>query len=401
MSSRSTRRALAVLGNSAHSLLPPFFTLALAYLVIRGHSLELWGRFVTLWIVVQLAVHIVGWGNKEYLLRAFARRPRAATTAWQSCLLSRLALLAVVAAAAVLVVDAGVPAPLLVAWALAIVLHQGFDVLVLYKRRFAEAVAVEASGFGVAALAIVAAGSRITTELLVLVFTGAALLKVIMLAALFRKAVGLAPVAATGSFDGGYFRRALPFLLLGLSGMLMSRSDLYCVAALLGPTEVGTYQILTGFLLYLQSLSALVLAPFLKGLYRLPESVLRSLSSRFLVGGLAVALAGVPALYVVLRRVYELEVSTEMMLLGGLWVVPVFGYAPLIYLAYRNHREGMIVIVNFAGVAVNVALNLLLIPRFGITGALAATAIAHWLMLALLVARDQLALRDARRGGPR
>ncbi|MEZ4768402.1 MAG: hypothetical protein R2844_08245 [Caldilineales bacterium] len=41
-------------------------------------------------IYVQLAAHIVGWGNKEYLLRAFSFSPAHISREWQTSLATRL-----------------------------------------------------------------------------------------------------------------------------------------------------------------------------------------------------------------------------------------------------------------------------------------------------------------------
>jgi len=387
MTHRLARRSAAVAGSSAHALVPPVLAMVLAVVVIRLSSVEVWGRFVSVWIVVQLAVHVIGWGNREYLLRAISRDPTSMAASWRNSLITRLALAAAVAVAALVLDPWDLPAPLVVGWCLLLVVHQSFEVLVLYRRAFAAAVAIEVAAYVVAIAAVLAVGRDLNVTSLVAIAAAAVVVRIAGLVVRFWRDVG---VITGGRVDLDYFRRALPFLLLGLGGMLMSRSDLYCVTALLDPQRVGTYQVLTGLLLYVQSLAALVLLPFLKGLYRLPGSALRSLSPRMFLAGMVLIAPALVAIHWLLRLVYGLQVSHELLVMGGLATLPVFAISPLVFLAYRNHEESLVVVLTFAGAAVNVALSLVLIPAHGLLGALLATAVAHWLMLAALVIRERV-----------
>src|SRR5690242_878226 len=89
-SSKIRKRALIVAANSANSLLLPLLSPLFSLLVIRLASVSLWGDFVKVLIVAQLAAHVAGWGNKDYLLREFSRGPARVAAAWQSSLFTRL-----------------------------------------------------------------------------------------------------------------------------------------------------------------------------------------------------------------------------------------------------------------------------------------------------------------------
>jgi hypothetical protein len=93
------KRVLIVAANSANSLLVPLLSPLFSFLVIRLASVSLWGDFVKVLVVAQLAAHVAGWGNKDYLLRQFSRSPAQIAAAWQTNLFTRLGLFVIAALA--------------------------------------------------------------------------------------------------------------------------------------------------------------------------------------------------------------------------------------------------------------------------------------------------------------
>lgn len=393
MSGLRLRRVAAVAGHAAASYLPPLLGATVSLLVVRRASVATWGAFVAWAVPVQLIVHVASWGNKEYLLRALARSPGRLTTAWQSALVSRLvvALPAVVLLA--LATAATGPAPALVvvlaAWCCCQVLAQSYDVLVLYRRAFGMAMAVEVAGFMPPLAVALLLPARLDALTLAAAFAAGAAIRLAAFSAAFRRAIGLAPrPRLAGGVDRRYFAAALPFFLLSFSGMLMSRTDLYCVAALLDQAAVGTYQVLTSFLLALQSLGALVLMPWVKALYRLPAAVLWRTTVRLALLGIVVTVPATVVLGWLLAHLYRLEVAPEVLVVGAVGVMAAYPTTALIYLAFRGGRQGSVVRVNLAGAAVNLALNLALLPVLGMLGAVLGTAVAQLVMLAAHFARE-------------
>ena len=96
----------------------------------------------------------------------------------------------------------------------------------------------------------------------------------------------------------------------------------------------------------------------------------------------AVLLAPALALvYLVLRYLYQIEFSLSYYFWGALFVWPLFFYLPIIYALYQKNRQNMVIGVNLAGIAVNVALDLWLLPRFGLVSVVASAAVVKWLVL--------------------
>ena len=385
------RRALIVIANALNNLALPLISPLFSFLVIRFASVELWGEFVRVLIVAQLAAHVAGWGNKDYLLREFSLNPARIPQSWQTSLITRLALFL---AFPVIVGLMGVPAQrvgLLILCSLGLVLDQAYDVVVLYKRDFAFALAVELSGLLLLALPVAWLGERLSLDLLLAVFGLSNLAKAGIFGLRFRQ---LAAPGWQGHFDLAHLRLAFPFFLLGFSGLMQSKIDLYCVSYFLAEKEIGQYQVFTNLMIYGQSVSAFILTPFVKSLYRLSYGASLRISAKFFAAGLVVLGFFLPVTHLALTYLYHLELSPYFLLLGGLFIWPIYFYLPIIYALFKANQQSAVIAVNFVGVSVNLLLNLILLPRLGLLGAVMASAAAQWLMGLVYLIRGQ-ALKES------
>ena len=291
---RKTRRRIGtVLLNSLNSLLQPVLNIAVSFIVVRRADEALWGAFVAVLIVVQLLLHVIAWGNKEYLLRAFSRTPAKIRTLWQT---------------------------------------------------------------------------NITTR---------ATLKAMLWLLIFRDMLkGLRP-----RFEARYFGHAAAFFLLGFSGMLNSRIDLYTVSALLNEQATGRYQIFINLMLYLQAMAQFIMLPFAKSVYRLDDVTIRYMMMRLFRVGIIIVPFALVAAHILLLWVYGIQYDLMFMLLGGLFVLPIYAYLPLIHRLYKRNEQGAVLKKNIVSAGGNLGLNLLLLPVWGIHGALFSSALMQWTSL--------------------
>jgi O-antigen/teichoic acid export membrane protein len=381
---RAQRRGLAVLMNALNSLAVPLVGPLFAFLVIRFASLDLWGEFVRALIVAQLAAHVAGWGNKDYLLREFSRFPGRLAATWQKNLLTRLALLAAFPVLLMVLGYSPARAGWLALCGLGLLLDQAYDVVVLYRRAFVFALVVEAAGVALLALPIMWLGPALNGDALLAIFALSNLAKAGALAVRFR---ALATPGWAGSFDLGQLRAALPFFLLGFSGLLQSRADLYTVSVLLSERAIGQYQVFSNLMLYGQAVAGFILMPFVKSLYRLSSQATHRLAARLALAGVAVLALFLPAAHLTLTWLYGLDLPPAMLLFGGLSIWPIFFYLPIIYALFKAEQPALVIGVNALGIGVSVLVNLALLPRLGQVGAAAGAAAAQWAMgLAYLVA---------------
>lgn len=372
---RKTRRRIGtVLLNSLNSLLQPVLNIAVSFIVVRRADEALWGAFVAVLIVVQLLLHVIAWGNKEYLLRAFSRTPAKIRTLWQTNITTRATFLLLSLPLLVLFFDQ--PAGALLLWVAAAFIAYSFDVVVIYHRRFLTAFFVETLSTGFVVVALLTADA-LTVPYILWAFALGATLKAMLWLLIFRDMLkGLRP-----RFEARYFGHAAAFFLLGFSGMLNSRIDLYTVSALLNEQATGRYQIFINLMLYLQAMAQFIMLPFAKSVYRLDDVTIRYMMMRLFRVGIIIVPFALVAAHILLLWVYGIQYDLMFMLLGGLFVLPIYAYLPLIHRLYKRNEQGAVLKKNIVSAGGNLGLNLLLLPVWGIHGALFSSALMQWTSL--------------------
>jgi O-antigen/teichoic acid export membrane protein len=244
-------------------------------------------------------------------------------------------------------------------------------------------------------------GSLLT---LAVVVTGGALIA-LFLAALAGSALMLAfarilagPARVErGAARGGVAamaRQALPFGLLITGFALYYRIDMVMLEWMMGPREVGFYAAAYRFLDVVIVLAASLNGPLFPRLSaiarerphearRLLEDAWRPLLALGLPVSLGVAAVATPLVTVLFGAAFVESAPLLRMLIWG--TLPLFWVNLAGHALIAMHRVWPLVAV-YAGAAVtNVALNLVLIPRYGAAGAAVATVACEWLNLAAVV----------------
>lgn len=372
------RRLSLIAANSIHSLLLPVLNIFISLLVIRFASNQLWGEFVYVLIPVNLAAHILQWGNKDYLLREFSLNPGSMTALWQKGLLSRVPLLLLFIPVVFFLNLQLEIKLLLILWVFFAFVFQSFDVVIIFKQRFKTALFLDVILTSILIICIIILRNSLSRNILILLFTLQSLLKMIALGFVFRKDL-------FGKFSGRiepvFLMAALPFFMVGFSGMLTSRMDLYCVAYFLSENEVGQYQVFINLLLYLQGIAAFIITPFIKYVYRFPAETVKR--TQYIMSGIGIVIniPAIAAVYFIISYYYRFVFSPEMFLIAYLLVIPVYIYIVKVQVLFRNHQQKVVVFICFFYAAINLVLNVFLIPLWGIKGALISSAIVQWLLL--------------------
>ncbi len=391
---RQKRRILRIASSSLYNILLPFINVVVSLLVVRLTSVTLWGHFVAIMLWVQLGAMVAGWGNKEYLLRAFSQRPSALTALWQSSLLTRSVLLPPVALVMALVLLVGERADgLLVGlaclWLGALFGYQSFDVLVVYRRAFVWATAVEAVVTAGMVVFLLGRGSRLTVHELAGLFIVAVLGKGLAMGWRFRR--DITGEAMGSRFQPRFWREAFIFFLLSFSGMLHSRIDLYSVSVLLNSHNVGIYQIYSNLLIYLQSFIVFILTPFLPALFRFDYVVIRKIAQKLFIMAIIAIVPMMIVIYLILDNLYLISLELIFFILGALYVLPIYYYLPIIYTLYKYNRQIIVLSVNILGILINLLLNIIFLPKIGLIGAIMNKVLINWMILLFYYRQQRLA----------
>lgn len=363
----------------------PAASVLISLLAVRSAGIEVWGAFVGAMVLVQLCAQVADFGSRDALVRAFSREPGAVAARWRVAAVSRLPLLVL---GPIMFLAAGndpVLVGLLCAWLLALFVARLHDGVVAYRRAFGFALGVEGAAIALTLAVVLLTGAELSVTTLVVAYTLAAWIRALALSARF----GVLRPGPGWRWSVMELRRSWPFFGLTFSGALQSRVDLYVVAVLLPDPVLGTYQVLTTLVLLVQSLSGALLGPIVPALYRLPRpGVLRGARRLAAVGAL-VATAGITGTWVAMTWLYHLPVEAATLAAAWLTMLPVFAYLPLIHLAFRDGDERTVLGANLAGIIVAGVGAIVLAPPFGVTGAMAAAAMAQLAILALHVTRTR------------
>jgi O-antigen/teichoic acid export membrane protein len=271
---------------------------------------------------------------------------------------------------------------LMILWAVGIVIVQSYDALVLYRKAFLFSLWVEAGAIFLLIIGVVSVGANNTIDKLLLLFALIQVVKAVIYVGWFREILSDFSVR----IDLQYFRLAFPFFLLGFSGLLASRIDLYAVSYYMEERDVARYQVFINLMLYLQSVSAFIVTPYVKNIYRMENQTISKISRRLFMFGIVILIPSLIIVYWLLIALYDIRFSVEFLALGGAFVLPIYAYLPLIHRLYKLNRTGIVLVVNLVGAGANLALNAILLPNIGISGAILSSAVIQWAMLAVYVA---------------
>ncbi len=226
----------------------------------------------------------------------------------------------------------------------------------------------------------------------------------------------LRPSAFSPAFVKTSLRRLLPFALIALLSVIYIRTNLILVEQLLGTTEAGQYglafRILEALNLIPMIIATSAIYPRLSALQHRGD--LPGVRRIFRTGALALAGIGIaaaaaiawaaPAAVEFVIRVRSLDpafAATVPALQVIVWSFPFAGLNALFQagLIAMDHQRFLVVALA-AGTLLNVALNLLTIPAWGIVGASAATLGSEVVLFVLYGIRQNRALALARRVDP-
>ena len=381
MPSLARARWQRFVSNAARYAIGPIGGLVVPWLVMhKSGSQAAWGDALRVIIPLQLFIHVAAWGSRDHLLRLFSTgrtEPRRLTV--QNMTTRAAVFLPVLLVVGIVADDAWMIGAI---WAGSALFAASFESLFIWQKRFGYMLLMEAMG--------------LLAQCIVLVLFGAMNTNAVMFSFMFGALVrlGLLRMWTYGqprqepSIDvflvsfRSHFIDALPFMLMGLSGLLASRIDLYTANALLGPVEVGRYQIIASLFVQCQALAALVVLPLSRDLLKLNvESVARYTrrSRMWAALGLIPLCAMAWALF---RYGFGFRLAWHTMAAAALMVWPVFAYVPYINTLYKHGLERIVMWSNFAAAATSCVLTMLLLPSLGPTGGLLASAVGQWLMLA-------------------
>lgn len=363
--------------NAARYALGPIGGLLVPWLVVRQSGLGIWGDVQTPLIWFQLIVHITSWGSKEFLLKLFAADPSKQGKLLGNSIATRGVLL--VLATIVWLVDPRTTSIALIAAVVLLFLNSSLEPVIVWHKRFKQATVADLFGLLAQAAFLFGAASLNVEAVFISICLNQSVRAVLLIGLNWSVLSWEQPM--NWNFRV-HILSALPFFLIGFSGLLASRIDLYTANALLDRAEVGRYQIVASLFIQFQALAALVVAPLTKDLFRLNLTSVSRYTRRMRIWALAGLLPMCTIAWAVFTFLFKFELCWGVYAAACALVWPVFAYVPMMNQLYKHHRERSVMWANFAAAALTCGLTLVLLPKLGIPGGLLAAAAGQWLMLA-------------------
>ncbi|WP_299438768.1 hypothetical protein [uncultured Aquimarina sp.] len=347
--------------NTLKGFSSPIFNFLIAVIGVKYYGKSDWGILINCMIWVFFIAFIVNWGNRDYLIRKYSKTPSKIYAIFYSNLLSRSILLT----ASLLLFIFFPPNTALYTIVLVVLIYgyTSLDSLVIYRQKFGAQLLSEILGF----LTII--GGVLYYDSFNLV----SFLQLYCLAFFFKTtylvfALELFKQKFNLQISFDEIRDGFPFFLIGFSGWLQSKIDIYIVSFYLPKEQLSEYQLLITAFLMLQAISAFLITPFTKHIFRVSNKVLLKIKKKISLIATPIVLVGTFCIWIVLEKIVNLNISYNIYLLGGLSALPAYFYTINIMQLYKQHKEKKVILMGFIGAIINFTTIILFIRKYEIQG---------------------------------
>lgn len=351
-----------------------FLTLTLGFYFVGQKN---WGEFVSVSLWIYFLAFLLKWSGQNYMIKEFSKNPSKIYSLFYSNLIERSLFLI-----PGLVLFFVFPKPVALASFLFLLLlhiYNSFDSLLVYYQKFSLQFLIELIGFCTVVFGLYAMKTA-SVNLIIYWFCISLFIKIVLLLLFFRSA--LTKTALEINWSNIYL--TLPFFLIGFSGWLASKVDLYVVNYYFTKEKLAAYQLLATSFLMLQSVSGYLIMPFHKHLFRLPKKTIHKIKSKLALAAFPlIAVSGI-GIWLFLEKIMMLHFSVSFYILGALSAIPSFYYAVDIMQLYRKNKEKTIVKLCFICIIISLLSMILFIPVFDIFGVLFSVFLTQWLYLFIL-----------------
>lgn len=377
----SVLRKIKAIGlNTVRQVLTSVFSITIPFIVISYSKKEVWGEFVTYLLFVLIISQLINFGNKEYLLRTFSKKPNKIINTFSSVFFTRLPLTLILSAMGFLFFDAWLIGYIFI-WSLGQFLSHSFETILIYEKKFSYSIIIEVLFFTLLVLAFILYKSNFNIYILIVSYSIYQLCKGLSYFSIFYKFIDLKKI----SINFKYFKISFWFFLLSILGFLTNKIDLYIVDMFLNKKTLSNYQIINSLLVFTMSLSAYIFIPFVKNIYRIKRKTILKIKKLLFLCGLIVSIFCIVIVYYVATYFLNTSYSLYFYLIAFFYILPCFAYGIDILMLFKKGKEKTVVLYLFYGVVINTITSILLLNNnFDIIGALVGGTTAQLLILVLL-----------------
>jgi len=368
-------RKLITIGiNTLQGFATPAFNFLIVIFGVKFFGKTDWAHLINVMLWVFFTTFILGWGNRDYLLRTYSEKPNKMYHSFFSNFLSRCLLLPIA-----LLLLLFFPLKIAICAITLVILtftYASLSTLVVYHQKFGAQLLAEALAFFI----IIGSVFYVNTFNLftfLIIYSIAISIKLITLSL----QLSFWKEAFSANISINEFKHGLPFFILGLSGWLISKTDIYAVSLFLEKSQLSEYQLLITAFLMLQALASYITIPFTKHIYRAPKQVTKKIKLKLYSIALPTTTIGASAIWLIMEYFVILGFSYEYYIIGGLIALPCFFYTLDIIKLMKSHLENIIIYISLFGFLINIISIYLLINSHELLGLLISACITQWMVL--------------------
>lgn len=352
----------------------PVFNFIIAAIGIKHFGNKDWGSFINILIWVYFLAFIANFGNKDFLLRNYSKEPNKINHLFLSSLISRSVFL--IFSVGMIYFFPLKTSLLSIALCLLIYIYQSLDSIVIYKQKFGSQLVIELIGSSIIAFGILLQES-LNLQKIISLYCLCYFIKIISQLIFLR--IEFKTTYLMFSFD--LIVKSFPFFLIGFSGWLASKIDLYMVSFYLPNESLAKYQIFISAFIMVRASAGLILYPFSKHLYRLPAISLSKIKKLLLQLSIPIIVLATTIIWFILENLIEIHFTLDYYLLGALSSFPIFTYILTIMSLYRFNKERIVLLTSFTSVILYLILSSIFIPLIEIKGALVSVIIIQFMIM--------------------
>ncbi|MGB1392792.1 MAG: hypothetical protein ACPG6G_00970 [Flavobacteriaceae bacterium] len=363
---------MPVLLNGFRSILSPVLGILFSYAIVTFFSKELWGDFVEYLLFFLIVSLISNWGSRTFLMRAFSQNPKNIVTDWQALFMARLPV-CMLCVISVFFFFEFYLALFMIIWIVSAFVYHSFFSIIFYNREYEKMIAIEMLSFLVLLFLVYLQRENLSSFVLVQIYAIHVFVKALVAIIFYPLFFNF----KSFQFNSKLLWISFPFFLLGISGFLQSKIDVYAYSFYYDGKPLGEYQIISGFFIFSQSMVMLLIFPYVKNIYRMSTKSIDHIRKNSAIYGFVLNSIVVVSIYFALL-LFDIKLSIIQVILGFMIGYPCYIYTLDILLLFKKHKEYFVIKISIICLGINFLVSVLLLHLdYNITGTLAGNAAAQ------------------------
>jgi O-antigen/teichoic acid export membrane protein len=376
---RWIKRLLMIGHGVVFQLVNAFSTAIVAFLVIKTNHASLWGKFAGIWLLITWLMLLFNFGSKDFLLKSFSLPNANIRVQLQRVFFVRLPILVVCITCTIFIFP--LKQTMLIAGILLLsFIINSFQALLIFERQFKFLMLAELSA--VASQIAFLLSKKDDLNLVVLLFSFL-IYHVVKTLLIFFKCKRSFNVQAI-HIDYSLLRSLFPFFLLTLGGMLVNKSDFLMVTALLNDENKALYQVISTFSSMGIIAANTLLQPFVKQMYRVQWELFHVILKKYFVAGIILSLLYTITVCFGIQLFFKYQLSFFAMILLYAVELIFFAINPLVFYLFRKDKQQHFVVIVLIAGFISLLSAWLLVPIYGVEGALLANLLGNMCMFILI-----------------